>query len=136
MNYINLSIHLAPIYLRVSESLRKLVLSNAQAPTLSASRWIGIIADHPERMYVLEWSKCLFKWLALHSQLGNLAVSLSSGSICLVRPTAAEKFQLVSTWHAHDFEPWTVAWNYWNTNIIYSGYYLSFRLHFPCLTFS
>lgn len=55
VNYIHLSIHLAPIYLRVSESLRKLVLSNAQAPTLSASRWIGIIAEHPERMHVLEW---------------------------------------------------------------------------------
>ncbi|EDR15594.1 uncharacterized protein LACBIDRAFT_228424 [Laccaria bicolor S238N-H82] len=55
------------------------------------------------------------------TQLGNLAVSLSSGSICLVRPTAAANFQLVSTWHAHDFEPWTVAWNYWNTNVIYSG---------------
>jgi len=121
VNYINPSIVLAPIYLRVSESLRNLILSNAQPPTRSAFRWIGIAAEHPERMHVLEWSKCLFKWLAPHSQLGNLAVSLSSGSICLVRPTAAASFQLVSTWHAHDFEPWTVAWNYWNTNVIYSG---------------
>lgn len=28
---------------------------------------------------------------------------------------------VTDSWHAHDYEPWIAAWDYWNTNIIFSG---------------
>ncbi|KAG5722506.1 WD repeat-containing protein 85 [Termitomyces sp. T112] len=52
--------------------------------------------------------------------LGSLVVSLSNGSLCLLS-SSETGLSLVNSWHAHDFEPWVAAWNYWNTNVIYSG---------------
>jgi len=28
---------------------------------------------------------------------------------------------VAENWHAHDYEPWIAAWNYWDTNVIFSG---------------
>jgi len=28
---------------------------------------------------------------------------------------------ITDSWTAHDYEPWVAAWNYWDTNVIYSG---------------
>jgi hypothetical protein len=55
------------------------------------------------------------------SDLGSLIVSLSNGSLCLLRPHDARGLSLTNSWHAHDNEPWVAAWNYWNTNVVYSG---------------
>lgn len=52
--------------------------------------------------------------------LGSLAVSLSNGSIVLLHPKTSG-LVMSDTWHAHDYEPWIVAWDYWNTNTIFSG---------------
>lgn len=56
----------------------------------------------------------------LHSGLGSLVVSLSDGSLAYLLPRESEMI-INTTWHAHDFEPWIAAWNYWDQNIIYSG---------------
>lgn len=53
--------------------------------------------------------------------LGNLAVSLSNGSLSVLRPTEDATLSVSETWHAHDYEPWITAWNYWDTNVLYSG---------------
>ncbi|KAF8168091.1 WD40-repeat-containing domain protein [Crassisporium funariophilum] len=53
--------------------------------------------------------------------LGSLVVSLSNGSLCLLSPVEGCSLSVTETWHAHDYEPWIAAWNYWDTNIIYSG---------------
>ncbi|KXN90029.1 Diphthamide biosynthesis protein 7 [Leucoagaricus sp. SymC.cos] len=50
----------------------------------------------------------------------SLVVSLSNGSVCILRPTEAS-VSLSDSWHAHDHEPWIAAWNYWNTNVLYTG---------------
>ena len=28
---------------------------------------------------------------------------------------------VAENWHAHDYEPWIAAWNYWDTNVLFSG---------------
>ncbi|KAI0078877.1 WD-40 repeat-containing protein [Panus rudis PR-1116 ss-1] len=54
------------------------------------------------------------------SGYGSLIVSLSNGALSLLRPDSTG-LVVESTWHAHDFEPWIAAWNYWDNNVIYSG---------------
>ncbi|TFK41150.1 WD40-repeat-containing domain protein [Crucibulum laeve] len=55
------------------------------------------------------------------SDLGSLVVSLSNGSLSILRPTDGFGLSVTDTWLAHDYEPWIAAWNYWDTNILYSG---------------
>jgi len=47
-------------------------------------------------------------------------VSGSSGSLTLVELTDTGMIPS-SQWKAHDFEAWVAAFNYFNTNIVYSG---------------
>ncbi|KAH7911202.1 WD40-repeat-containing domain protein [Hygrophoropsis aurantiaca] len=53
--------------------------------------------------------------------LGNLVVSLSDGSISVLRPDSHRGMVITDSWPAHDYEPWIAAWNYWDTNVIFSG---------------
>lgn len=57
----------------------------------------------------------------MHSGLGNLIVSLSDGSLSLLQPEDSTGLAVTDSWHAHDYEPWIAAWDYWNTNVVYSG---------------
>ncbi|KAG5647997.1 hypothetical protein DXG03_007031 [Asterophora parasitica] len=57
----------------------------------------------------------------MFSHLGSIVASLSNGSLCLLSPSESGGLSLVNTWHAHDFEPWIAAWNYWDTSVVYSG---------------
>lgn len=59
--------------------------------------------------------------ISMDSDLGNLIVSLSNGSLCLLRPSDERGLTLTESWKAHDYEPWVTAWNYWDTNFVYSG---------------
>jgi len=61
--------------------------------------------------------------------LGSLVVSLSNGNICVIKPIEGTGLSVIDTWHAHDHEPWVAAWDYWNTDVIYSGLQLSLRSH-------
>ena len=53
--------------------------------------------------------------------LGSLVVSLSNGSLSVLNPNDSHELAITETWHAHDYEPWIAAWNYWDTNVVYSG---------------
>jgi len=55
------------------------------------------------------------------STAGSLVVSLSDGALTLLEPDQTGQLDVTKTWAAHAHEPWCVAWNYWDTNIIYSG---------------
>ncbi|KAJ8489776.1 hypothetical protein ONZ51_g2749 [Trametes cubensis] len=57
----------------------------------------------------------------MRSGLGNLIVSLSDGSLSLLQPEDGTGLAVTDSWHAHDYEPWIAAWDYWNTNVVYSG---------------
>ncbi|KAF8909028.1 WD-40 repeat-containing protein [Gymnopilus junonius] len=65
----------------------------------------------------LDWSNRLRG----ETNVGSLVVSLSNGYLCLLTPTEGSSLGLTQVWHAHDFEPWIAAWNYWDPNVIYSG---------------
>lgn len=59
--------------------------------------------------------------MEITSCLGSLIVSLSDGSLALLRPEDKIGLAVTDTWYAHDHEPWIAVWNYWDTNVIYSG---------------
>lgn len=59
--------------------------------------------------------------LLWHSTLGDLVVSLSDGSLAVLRSDISSGLQVTDTWAAHDFESWIAAWDYWDTNLLYSG---------------
>ncbi|KAA1471475.1 WD40 repeat-like protein [Dentipellis sp. KUC8613] len=65
----------------------------------------------------LDWSNRRFPT----STMGSLVVSLSNGEVALLEPNPETGLQLTDTWHAHDFEPWIAAWDYWDPNVIFSG---------------
>jgi len=54
------------------------------------------------------------------SSLGSLVVSLSDGSLSLLRSRDGI-MAVTENWHAHDYEPWIAAWNYWDVNVLFSG---------------
>ncbi|KAK7058965.1 hypothetical protein VNI00_001589 [Paramarasmius palmivorus] len=54
----------------------------------------------------------------MYSELGRIVTSLSNGSVCVLD---SQSLQVASSWHAHDFEPWIAAWDYWNPNVVLSG---------------
>ncbi len=55
------------------------------------------------------------------STAGSLVVSLSDGKLTLLEPDQTGQLSITNAWAAHAHEPWCVAWNYWDTNVIYSG---------------
>ncbi|KAJ7597044.1 WD-40 repeat-containing protein [Mycena floridula] len=52
---------------------------------------------------------------------GSLIVSSSDGSLSLLQPDTTGYLEVLSSWHAHDYEPWIAAWDYWNHSVVYSG---------------
>ncbi|KDQ07691.1 hypothetical protein BOTBODRAFT_192246 [Botryobasidium botryosum FD-172 SS1] len=64
----------------------------------------------------LDWSNR--RWGDAHS--ASLIVSRSDGELSLLRCANGDMREVMS-WHAHEFEPWIAAWNYWDANIVYSG---------------
>ena len=55
-----------------------------------------------------------------YSDSPMVTVSSSPGDITLVKAT-----DIVEHWHAHDYEAWITAFNYLDTNIVWSGEYRS-----------
>ena len=52
---------------------------------------------------------------------GRLIVSSSDGYLSLLGCESNGNLSVLQSWFAHDYEPWIAAWNYWDTNICYSG---------------
>ncbi|EJD03951.1 WD-40 repeat-containing protein [Fomitiporia mediterranea MF3/22] len=55
------------------------------------------------------------------SEAGRIAVSCSDGTLSILTPDNTGTFCETESWHAHDHEPWITAWDYWDTNVLYSG---------------
>lgn len=54
----------------------------------------------------------------------NIVSSDSTGQLHLLKVDDAA-LRGVATWQAHCFEAWIAAFNYWQTEIVYSGWYSS-----------
>ena len=70
--------------------------------------------------------KCPIRELCLtlnssSSAVGSLIVSVSNGSLSLLAPDHTGALCVEKSWHAHEYEPWVAAWNYWDTNVVFSG---------------
>ncbi|KAG8713329.1 hypothetical protein FRC08_013392 [Ceratobasidium sp. 394] len=50
----------------------------------------------------------------------RLIVSKSDGGLSVLKPSES-RMEVELVWHAHDFEPWIAAWNYWTPQVAYSG---------------
>ncbi|KZS92962.1 WD40 repeat-like protein [Sistotremastrum niveocremeum HHB9708] len=51
---------------------------------------------------------------------GALVASSSDGHLSLLKDNGSN-IQLTMSWHAHAYEPWVAAWDYWDANTVYSG---------------
>lgn len=51
--------------------------------------------------------------------LGNVVASISDGSVAVLRGEA--DFEVEQAWKAHDYEPWIAAWDYWDSEVVWTG---------------
>lgn len=51
----------------------------------------------------------------------RIVTSHSNGDINILAPDESGGYIIKDQWHAHDLEAWIAAFDYWNTNIVYSG---------------
>ena len=100
--------------------------SPARMNRLCASRSIGPLDDNPPRsehpLFSAWWRECTFREITMSARArspASIVVSLSSGSIC--RLEGETSFEVTSTWHAHDFEPWIAAFDCWEPTTVWTG---------------
>ncbi|KLO14448.1 WD40 repeat-like protein [Schizopora paradoxa] len=63
----------------------------------------------------LDWSN------RVNKEIGRLITSRSDGSVQVLQYSDSGDLVPQDAWHAHDFESWIAAWDYWDTNVCYSG---------------
>lgn len=101
--------------LAIAESVGRIQLHEwcEQEKNLSAIQSIQVAESHVLCLSI-DWNN------RLSNEVGELVVSKSDGALSTLKFNES-RFEVDLTWHAHDFEPWVAAWNYWTPNIVYSG---------------
>ena len=56
----------------------------------------------------------------------RVAVSDSEGQISILSIDSDQGIDCMFKWTAHEYSAWIAAFNYWNTNIVYSGKFAIF----------
>lgn len=51
----------------------------------------------------------------------RVVTSHSNGDINILMPGEGGGYEIEEQWHGHDLEAWIAAFDYWNTNVVYSG---------------
>ncbi|KOB70527.1 putative WD40 repeat domain 85, partial [Operophtera brumata] len=82
--------------------------------TLSLKLWLEHAIGQDVLALSLDWSTN-----KTYSEEPGLVVSDSSGSVTVLK--VAEGLEEVGRWKTHGFEAWIAAFNYWNTDVFYSG---------------
>ncbi|KAI7888079.1 WD40-repeat-containing domain protein [Mucor mucedo] len=71
--------------------------------------------DDPSTLCLsLDWAS------RLNKTDGRIVTSHSNGTVNILTPTESG-YVVGEDWHAHDLEAWIAAFDYWNTNVVYSG---------------
>ncbi|SJL05602.1 related to WD repeat-containing protein 85 homolog [Armillaria ostoyae] len=108
----------SPATLGIADSEGNITLHQWQETGLRQIQGIQIAESSEILCLSLDWSNRRTPG----TQLGSLVVSLSDGSLSIWRPeNGTGPLSVQSSWHAHDYEPWIAAWNYWDTNMVFSG---------------
>ncbi|KAK0506232.1 WD40-repeat-containing domain protein [Armillaria luteobubalina] len=108
----------SPATLGIADSEGNITLHQWQETGLRQIQGIQIAKSSEILCLSLDWSNRRTP----ATQLGSLVVSLSDGSLSILRPdNGTGSLSVQSSWHAHDYEPWIAAWNYWDTNMVFSG---------------
>lgn len=58
----------------------------------------------------------------------KITVSDSEGKITIFNFDSQNDLSVISSLEEHEFQAWITAFNYWNTNILYSGIFIIFHL--------
>lgn len=89
--------------------------------TLRLKLWMDHVIGQDVLALSLDWSTN-----KIGSEEPRLVVSDSSGCVTVLK--VAECLEEIGKWQTHGFEAWIAAFNYWNTDLFYSGLNLIFYL--------
>ncbi|OSX67573.1 hypothetical protein POSPLADRAFT_1042785 [Postia placenta MAD-698-R-SB12] len=104
--------------LAIADSEGSITLHSLRDDELTLER-VSSVACAPKDVLCLS-----LDWSNRRSQttsLGSLIVSLSDGRLALLQDDGGTGLTVTNSWSAHEYEPWIAAWNYWDTNVVYSG---------------
>ncbi|KZC11805.1 PREDICTED: diphthine methyltransferase [Dufourea novaeangliae] len=91
---------------------------NNEKETLELLTEKKVANDNDVLALSLDW--CTGRWMYNNESNLNIVVSDSKGFISLFELHETELVN-VNTWLAHEYEAWITAFDYWDTNVIYSG---------------
>ncbi|XP_076240103.1 diphthine methyltransferase isoform X2 [Calliopsis andreniformis] len=91
--------------------------NDAQKETLELLTEKKVMDDDEVLALSLDW--CTGRWVHDESN-PKIVVSDSKGFVSLFEINKTELNQ-INSWPAHEFEAWIAAFNYWDTNVIYTG---------------
>lgn len=92
--------------------------SNAQRETLLLLTEKRIMDSDEVLALSLDW--CTGRWVHNNDSNAKIVVSDSKGFISLLEIDKNE-LNKIQSWPAHEFEAWIAAFDYWDTNVIYTG---------------
>lgn len=59
----------------------------------------------------------------------KITVSDSQGATTIFSIDPEKELKVITSMEGHEFQAWITAFNYWNTNVVYSGIFNSFNQH-------
>lgn len=98
-----------------SEGMLQLYRLVDEDGTLTLKLWIEESIGENILALSLDWSTN-----KIESEEPDIVVSDSAGSVTVFR-VVGDKLLKIGMWQGHGFEAWIAAFNYWNTNVFYSG---------------
>ncbi|KAI8989275.1 hypothetical protein BDB01DRAFT_756600 [Pilobolus umbonatus] len=117
----------AVLDMKWSHSLMNDTSTLAIVDSIGGFHWYGIVNDQLELKSTCQVTEdnsvlCLsLDWAnRLNKSDHRIVTSHSNGNISLLTPNE-DSYVVESEWHGHDLEAWIAAFDYWNSNVVYTG---------------